>query len=221
MRKIGYLVTCGLVLLIVVALVDGQQPQPKKGGAGGGGGGFGAFAPAPGSASLTLLNNKDVKKELELSDEQLEKLPAEVLVAISKVLSEKQYKRFKQIELQQRGNRAFADSTVQTALKVNDEQKKNIGSILEDAGKDIAEANKGGFGGFGKGGGGGFGKGNEKVDKINAESRDKILMVLTKDQRKVWREMIGDEFKMTAPTFGGGFGGFGKKDAKKDGDKDK
>ena len=39
-------------------------------------------------------------------------------------------------------------------------------------------------------------------------------MVLTKDQRKTWRDMIGDEFKFTT-GFGGG--GFGKgKDAKKD-----
>lgn len=212
MRKLGFVISSGAVLLMAVALVDGQQPQPK------GGGGFGGFGqPAPGTASLNLLNNKDVKKELDLTDEQLTKLPDEVLVAISKVLNEKQMKRFKQIELQQRGNRAFGDAAVQTALKVNDEQKKNIASILEDAGKDIAEANKGGFG---KGGFGGFGKGNEKVDKINAEARDKILTVLTKQQRKEWREMTGEEFKMSPPTFGGG--GFGKgKDGKKDTTKDK
>ena len=219
MRKLGFLISGGAVLLMAAALVDGQQPQPK----GGFGGGFGGFGPpAPGTSSLNLLNNKDVKKELDLTDEQLDKLPAEVLVAISKVLNEKQYKRFKQIELQQRGNRAFADSGVQTALKINDEQKKNIASILEDAGKEIAEASKGGFGGFGgKGGGGGFGKGNEKVDKINAEAKDKILTVLTKQQRKEWREMIGEEFKMTTPAFGGGFGGFGKGKDKKDAAKDK
>lgn len=212
MRKFGFMISSGAVLLMAVALVDGQQPQPKGGGFGGG---FGGFGQAPGSASLNLLNNKDVKKELDLTDEQLAKLPEEVLVAISKVLNEKQYKRFKQIDLQQRGNRAFGDAAVQTALKLNDEQKKNIGSILEDANKEIAEAFKGGFGGFG-GKGGGFGKGNEKVDKINADTKDKILTVLTKQQRKDWREMVGEEFKMTTNPFGGGFGGKGKKDANKD-----
>ena len=191
MRKIGFVISSSAVLLMAVALVDGQQPQPK-----GGGGGFGAFAPAPGTAPLTLLNNKDVKKELDLTDEQLAKLPDEVLVAISKVLNEKQLKRFKQIELQQRGNRAFADSAVQTALKINDEQKKNIASILEDANKDLAEAAPK-FGGFGgKGGGGGFGKGNnEKIDKINAEAKDKILTVLTKQQRKEWARDLSAELR--------------------------
>src|SRR5262245_57897839 len=101
MRKIGFAISGGAVLLMAVALVDGQQPQHKWGF--GGGGGFGFGPPAPGSASLTLLNNKDVKKELDLTEEQLAKLPDEVLVAISKVMNEKQFKRFKQIELQQRG----------------------------------------------------------------------------------------------------------------------
>jgi hypothetical protein len=217
MRKLGFVISGGAVLLMAVALVDGQQPQPK----GGGFGGFGGFGtPAPGASSLNLLNNKDVKKELDLTDEQLTKLPDEVLVAISKVLNEKQYKRFKQIELQQRGNRAFGDTKVQTALKINEEQKKNIASILEDANKELAEAAPK-FGGFGgKGGGGGFGKGNaEKIEKINADAKDKILAVLTKQQRKEWREMVGEEFKMTTPAFGGFGGGFGKKDAKKDTDK--
>src|SRR5262245_37664557 len=100
MRKLGFAISSGAVLLMAVALVDGQQPQPKGGGFGGGGG-FGAFAPAPGTTSLNLLNNKDVKKELDLTEEQLAKLPDEVLVAISKVMNEKQFKRFKQIELQQ------------------------------------------------------------------------------------------------------------------------
>jgi hypothetical protein len=210
MRKIGFVISSSAVLLMAVTLVDGQQPQPK------GGGGFGGFAPAPGTAPLNLLNRAEVKKELELTDEQLAKLPDEVLVAISKVLNEKQLKRFKQIDLQQRGNRAFADATIQTALKISDEQKKNIASILEDATKDINEAKgKGGFGGFGKGG-------NEKVEKINAETKDKILTVLTKTQRKEWREMVGDELKLTTGFgAGGGFGGFGKKDAKKDATKDK
>ena len=219
MRKIGFLVTCSALLFLAVASVDGLQAQQKKGGAGGGGFGGGGFGGGGGPAqtALNLLNRAEVKKELELTDEQLEKLPAEVLLAISKVLNEKQNKRFKQIELQQRGNRAFSDKTVQETLKINEEQKKNIGSILEDATKERAEALKGAFGG-----GGGFGKGgNEKITKIDADAKDKILTVLTKEQRKMWREMVGEELKLT-PGFGGGFGGFGKgKDAKKDPNKDK
>src|ERR1041385_8454245 len=109
MRKIGFLVAGGALLLLSVAFVDGLNAQQKKGTGqpgGFGGGGFGGFN-APGASTLTLLNRAEVKKELDITDEQLEQMPAEVLTAVSKVLNEKQFKRFKQIELQQRGNRAF------------------------------------------------------------------------------------------------------------------
>jgi len=221
MRKLGWFLTCSFLILGSVALVDGQQPG--GGGFGGFGGGFGA---APGSAPLTLLNNKDVKKDLDITDEQLEKLPAEVLVAISKVLNEKQYNRFKQIELQTRKNSAFKDPGVQTALSMTAEQKKSIASILEEEAKDIAElqpkfgggaGGKGGKGAGGKGGFGGFGKENqEKQDTVRKEAKEKIYTVLSKDQRKTWRELIGEEFKFTpAPAFGG-FGKDKKVDPKKD-----
>jgi hypothetical protein len=196
MRKIGWFISCSILILGSVTLVDGQQPGGGKGGFGGFGGGQ--------QTPLNMLNRADVKKELEVTDEQLEKLPAEILVAISKVLSEKQFKRFKQIDLQNRKNAAFKDPAVQSALKMSDEQKKNIGSILEDETKEIAELFKGGKGGFG-----GFGKGStEKSDNIRKETKEKIYTVLSKEQRTTYRELIGEEFKFQQPTFGGG--GFGK-----------
>ncbi len=157
------------------------------------------------------------------------------MAVISKILSEKQFKRFKQLYLQKKENNAFKDTTVQKELKMTDEQKKNVASILADEAKEIADlAPKAGAGGKGKGkggfGGGGFGADPEKVKSIHKDSKEKIYTVLTKDQRKSWREMIGEEFTFTAPAFGGfgGGGGFGKgkdakdaKDAKKDPPKDK
>jgi hypothetical protein len=186
MRKLGFFLSFAVLILISVALVEGQQPGQR-------GGGFGGVASNP----LTLLNNKDVKKELEITDEQSTKIPAEVMVAISKVLNEKQFKRFKQIQLQQRGNNAFSDETVQAELKITADQKTSIAGILEASTKELGEL-KGG------GGKGGFGKGNaEKTEKIRTDAREKILAVLTKDQRKTWSEMTGAEFKMTT-GFGGG-----------------
>lgn len=204
MRKFGWFLTCSFMILGSVALVDGQQPG------GGGFGGFGGFGGGQQTA-LNILNRADVKKELDVTDEQLEKLPAEVLVAISKVLNEKQFKRLKQIDLQNRKNNAFKDAAVQTALSMTAEQKKNIASILEDETKEIAELFKGGGKG-GKGGFGGFGKGTtEKTDNIRKETKEKIYTVLSKEQRATWRELVGEEFKFAQPTFGGGFG----KDKKK------
>lgn len=207
MRKFGWFIICSVMILGSVSLVDGQF-QP------GGRGGFGGQ-----QTPLNILNRTEVKKELDVTDEQMEKLPAEVLVAISKVLNEKQFKRFKQIELQNRKNAAFKDATVQTALKLTDEQKKNVASILEDESKEISELFKAG----GKGGKGGKGGGGntEKLDSIRKETKTKIYeTVLSKDQRKAWKELVGDEFKFTQGF--GGFGGFGggnkgkKTDPKKD-----
>ena len=200
MRKFGlFLIGATFIGFMSVTLVQGQGGDKKRTG----GGAFGGGQQSP----LNLLNRAEVKKELDLTDEQVEKLPAEVLLAISKVLNEKQYKRFKQIELQQRGNIAFKDTAVQKQLKVTDDQAKNIGSLLEDSAKESAELFKGL-----KGGGAEAFKGiREKQENIRKETRDKIFTVLTKDQRSAWREMIGEEFKLQQPTFGGG-GGAKKKD---------
>jgi hypothetical protein len=213
MRKFSAFLACGALLLMSVAWVEGQQ-EKKQGGGGGFGGMFGGGPTNP----YTLLMRADVKKEIDATDEQMEKLPDEMMVAISKVLNEKQFKRFRQLDLQKKQNVAFKDASVQKELKMTDEQKKNILTIITDETKEIAELMPKG-GGFGKGGGGGKGGGKEtqeKIETVRKDAKEKIYTVLTKDQRKAWREMVGEEFKFTQQGFGGGgFGGKGK-DAKKD-----
>jgi hypothetical protein len=179
------------------------------------GGGFGGFGGAGGGRidPLTLLNNPSVKKELDITDEQTQALPDAVMKALSGILSDKQLKRFKQIELQQRGMNAFADAKVQESLKLTEAQKDNVKTILEDSRKELAElAPKKGGGG----GGGGFGKGNqEKRDSITKDTLEKITSVLSLDQKNTWKSMTGDSFKIEFGGFGGGggFGNFKKKAA--------
>jgi hypothetical protein len=206
MRKYGFLMGGLAVLAMSIVMTEDLHGQPKGGGGGGGGGGGNV---------LTLVNNKDVKKELNITDEQAAKIPAEVMAALGKVLDEKQVKRLKQLQLQQQGNNAFKDAAVQKQLNLTAEQKTNIDGILETSAKELAEF-KGGFGGFGKGkGGAGGAKDNlEKADKVRKEAADKIANVLTKDQRTQWREMTGEEFKFTTGFGGGNFGK--KKDPNKD-----
>ena len=191
MRRFMLFLASSCLILMSVAWVEGQQGGGKKGG------GFGGIFGGAQQNPLILLNRAEVKKELELTDAQAEKLPAEVMVAISKVLNEKQFKRFKQIELQQRDVNAFKDEAVQKSLKVTSDQAKSINSLIENSEKEIAEMFKGGFdmGTF------------EKIANVRKDTKDKVLAVLTKDQRKAWREMIGEEFKLQ--QFGGF--GFGKK----------
>src|SRR5262245_9309668 len=104
---------------LTVALVTGQQPGGIFGGILGGG--------QPQVPDIeALLRNASVKKELKLTDEQTDKVPAAILEALGKVLDEGQLKRLKQIVLQQRGYEAFGDPEIQTVLELNGDQKDGM-----------------------------------------------------------------------------------------------
>src|SRR5438105_4510572 len=135
MRVVGRSLVALAAAFLVVGLVGGQQPGGKgKGGFGKGGGG------ALDAASLVKLDQ--VKKELNITDEQVQQIPAAILKGLSGVLDEKQMTRLRQIELQQRGTQAFLDATVQKDLNITPEQTANIKTILDDFRKEQAEAVK-------------------------------------------------------------------------------
>ena len=155
-----------LLALGLVGLADAQQRAPFAGG-----GGRGPTDP------LALINNPSVKKELEITDEQAEKLPEALRKALNDVLTEKQVKRLKQIEMQQRGAAAFGDDKVAAALKLSEEQIGNIKTILQDSQKELKEAFSGGRGGD-------FKAAREKVENLKKETQEKIQDVLTSEQKR-------------------------------------
>lgn len=207
MRKMTWILGLFVGGLCLAELASGQQ-----GGFGGfGGGGFGKAADP-----VTLINNASVKKELDITDEQSAAVPAAVMKALGGVLNEKQFKRFKQIHVQQQGAQAFGDTGVQKELKLTAAQKENVKTILDDNKKELQEL---GVGAFGKGGGkGGFGKGNaenlEKITNLNKETLDKLNGMLTPDQKTTWKAITGDKFELVGGFGGGGFGGKGGKKKK-------
>jgi hypothetical protein len=186
-----HLVVCAfLAALGLVGLADAQQ---RFGGGFGGGGGR-MVDP------LQLLNNASVKKELDLTDDEIEKIPEAVRKALAGVLNDKQLKRLDQIVLQQKGTAAFSDATVADKLKLTDEQQGNIKTILADQQKEMREAFKD------AGGNKGDFKGRmEKIQAMRKETEDKIQDVLTSDQKRTWKQMLGEPFKLE--TNFGGFGG--------------
>jgi hypothetical protein len=152
---------------------------------------------------LTLLRNASVKKELRLSEDQTGKVDDAVWEGLSKVLDSEQLKRLKQIDLQQRDYLAFGDPRLQEALKMTKDQKENIRIILSDAERELKslfDSLKGAFTGGGitglKGGFQGIG---DKVTSIRKDTRERCTEVLTGDQRRMWEEMVGDEFKIELP----------------------
>jgi hypothetical protein len=158
-----------------------------------GGGGFGRMGKGD-SNPLSLLQNQSVKKELRLTDEQAAKVSDAVWKALAEVLDPDQLRRLKQIDLQQRDYQAFGDIRVQEALKLNAEQKDSIKTILADADREMADARK-------EITGGNFQAAMEKMTSIGRETKDRCQSVLNKNQRRLWNEMLGDEFKMEFPRF--------------------
>ncbi len=140
MRKIGVLLGTFALGLVLVNLVTGQQEAQKKrfGGGGFGFGGFGAVQTSP----IALINNEQVQKELDITPEQLEKVPEAIDKALAEVLNPKQSARLRQISLQLRGPRAFTDAKVQKDLKMTEEQVTSVKSILDDSTKEAAEIRK-------------------------------------------------------------------------------
>jgi uncharacterized protein YaaQ len=202
MRRFAIFLGCSALALAGFSVLS--EAQTGGGGKGGGGGfGFGGFGRGQFNPQA-ILQLPEVKKELDLSEEQSEKLPGAIMKAVADVLNDKQMKRFRQIELQVRGTQVFVkDEQLRKDLKITESQTKSIEEILDESRKEIADLMK--DGGF-------FKKGNnEKIQGINKEAKEKVMNVLTSDQKKSYKQIVGEEFKFEERK---GFGG--KKDNKDD-----
>ncbi|HZU36500.1 MAG TPA: hypothetical protein VFA18_11355, partial [Gemmataceae bacterium] len=149
-----------------------------------------------------LLNRPEVQKELNLTDEQKdkvkdtfqkvqekmaplrdmsqeerqEKAPAimkeaneEAQKSLKGLLKPEQDKRLHQIMLQMRGPQAFTDAKIQEKLKLSDDQKNSIKSIMEDQQKEIQEARDN--------------MDFQKMGEIRRETNNKLQGVLNDDQK--------------------------------------
>jgi len=197
----------GLGLAVVALLASSAQAQRQPGFGRGG----------------SLLTNKSVQEELKLNDDQKkkveevakkmgemirektkdfkqedfrEKFPAvmkEVNEAVAKdlsgVLKDDQSKRYKQIQLQQMGIRAFSNEDTTKALKLTDEQKKDITALIEENGKQITEKTKDLTRQD-------FAKRREISQQVSKETMGKIATKLTSDQKKTWKDLVGEPFEI-------------------------
>jgi hypothetical protein len=223
-----------LTVAVAMAMASVGQAQDEKKGRRGQGGGGGFNMPALGllenadvqkelklteddKAALALL-----KKELEESDkkfrESLKDVPREEIRGkmtdrtkardkmIGEVLGSKM-ERYKQIELQAYGlGFALMSPANQEKLKITEDQKTKI--------REVTMAGFGG--GRGKRGekgdkGGNAGSDDPEARKKAGEDRRKkqtedLMAILTDDQKKTWKEMIGAPITFELPRMGG-FGG--------------
>jgi hypothetical protein len=147
------------------------------------------------------------------------------------ILSADQVKRLDQIDLQQRGVLALADDKVADQVGLDADAQRQVANIAGEF-KNVSEqqvqatmaANRrnfapgGGPGGGGPGGGGfqppdpatraamqaSMQKLQADVAKYKKEAEGKVMALLTDDQKKTWKSLLGKPFTMPTPTFGQG-----------------
>lgn len=120
--------------------------------------------------------------------EVLKTVNEETAKELGAVLKPEQLKRLKQIELQQRGSRAFEDQEVVKSLKISDEQKEKLKAIGEESGKQMREIFQGAQGNREEAA--------KKFQALRKETMDKALAVLSDDQKKAWKELTGEPFEV-------------------------
>jgi Spy/CpxP family protein refolding chaperone len=187
--------------LAVLALASSPALAQQRGQFGGG------FFVSP----LMLLGQESVQKELKLTDDQVKKVQEltekqrdafrdfqnldqderrkkmqEIgqanQKAIGGILKEGQLKRLKQITWQQQGAGAFRDAEVASALKLTDEQKQKMRDIQQSAFGEMRDLGR-------------DEEARKKRQEILKATNDKLLALLTPEQKDKLKEMTGEPFK--------------------------
>ena len=91
---------------------------------------------------------------------------------------------------------ALKDAKLRKELNITESQVKIMDEIFAESAKELKEL-------FADAKGGNFKGMQEKVQGLNKETKEKVFGVLTADQKKTYKQMIGDEFKFEQKKGGG------------------
>ena len=199
--------------LIASAAQAQQQEKRQRRGGPGGRGGPGMMMRSP----LFLLTQKAVQEELKLSDEQVQKaqaaigeqmrtagpglqglepdeaakrrkeMSAKADKVVAEILTPEQAKRFKQVRLQVQGVRAMSDPEIVKELKITDDQQRKIKEIQDDNQKEMRKLRQD-AGATQK-------EMRERQEELRKSTHEKLMSILTDDQKTKWKEMTGEPFK--------------------------
>ena len=112
--------------------------------------------------------------------------------SLQELLTQEQSNRLTQIALQKKGAIALLDSEIVSALKITTEQQGSLKAIQQESAKEMAkfqpmftnpqyyQARMPDI--------------SKRWDKLQKETQEKLLDVLTVEQRSRWQEMIGEPF---------------------------
>jgi len=141
------------------------------------------------------VEDLDAQKRSEKMAEIVRTMTSETNKALAEVLKPEQMKRYRQIQLQQLGLRAFTEPDVQSKLKLTDDQVGQIRRINADSQSQRRELSQGG------GGGGNREEMRKKEATLGKESMDKALAVLSADQKQAWKDVTGEPFEVQFQGF--------------------
>ncbi len=134
----------------------------------------------------------DFAKFQQLSPEEQQKkmmaINEEHNKAVAGVLDAKQWKRYKQIQWQLDPIGSLQDPDLQKELKLNDEQKKKIDGLFNDANKKVQEMMKNRE------------TSREKYQTVVKDLEKKTNDVLTEEQQKNLKELKGPAFQLSQPA---------------------
>jgi hypothetical protein len=118
---------------------------------------------------------------------------------LAEILLPNQMKRLNEIYIQQLGTRALDDADVSAELKVTDEQKASIAKIREESQAQMRE--------LFTAAGDDREAAREKFAAARKATDEKLLAVLTADQKAKLDELKGKPFELPEGALRGGFGG--------------
>ncbi|RMG27085.1 MAG: hypothetical protein D6724_00465 [Armatimonadetes bacterium] len=153
----------------VAKLREALRPAGGPGGPGGAGGrgGFGGGADPQAREQMRLEQEKKIKE----------------------ILSAEQYKRYQEISLQLEGPAALARKEIADKVGLSDSQREKIQAILEEQRATMRDMFQGGAGGDRQ-------AMMEEMQKLRKATDEKILGVLTAEQKKTWEGMLGKPFQL-------------------------
>lgn len=199
MKRLMQITLAAAIVAMAASPALAQQRQRQ-----GGGGGFGGGV-------TFLLGQESVQKELKLSDAQvkqvkelmdkqreafqglrdlsqeerrtkMQELNKANNEAVAKILKPEQIKRVRQISLQRQGAAAVNNEEIAKALNITDDQKQKIREIQTKSREEMQ--------GLGR-----DEEGAKKRQEIRKTMNEKVMGVLTADQKTKLKEMQGEPFK--------------------------
>jgi hypothetical protein len=150
-------------------------------------------------SGLQDLSQEERREKMQELRGEVEKKVKELRAKVDTTLDASQKDRLKQLVLQRRGVlQSLQDAEVATALKLTDEQKKKVETLVADSRPGRGQ------GGAAAGGGGDRAAMRERFAALQKERNEKALAILTAEQKSEFEKLQGAKFDFPAGR-GGGF----------------